>query len=276
MVSKSLISLLSCLCLLEVARAQGIQPDSEISFCDVNDAACNTASISFQVSTDSFNDDFIQMHKDSFECHTDSYKFKQFESVDSESEGLSGKWLNNEHTIVQKASSIVLSEDQNVFNVICELPNSDVHHSLHPELSRSSHNNPLAFNGVSISSFIVKLIANSSDSNYVSVKYLVLFDGKCRNCEQNDNRLKRSNSLLSVECKIKENTCENNGLCYLQGEVSHNMIGLDGKPVLNAFVCAPHISRRSLYMPCAKQNGGCKYESICNFNATTLQVSCMN
>lgn len=73
---------------------------------------------------------------------------------------------------------------------------------------------------------------------------------------------------------LKENTCENNGLCYLNGEVSHNMLDLDGKPVLNAFVCASNISQRGLYMPCAKENGGCKYEQICNFNATTLEVSC--
>lgn len=219
---------MSYICILIIVNAERIKRDSDVSFCDVNDATCNTASISFQIPTDSFDEDFIQLHKNSFECHIDSYKvtkikphpfkksfqfktfkiqkFKEYQNTDTELEGFTGKWINNEQTLTQKASSIVLNEDHNVLNVICELPFSDVYNSLHPELSRSSHNNPLAYSGVSISSFIVKLVANGSTDNadnYVSIKYFVLYDGKCRTCTQNMNRIKRSKPLLSVECKIK-------------------------------------------------------------------------
>ena len=81
----------------------------------------------------------------------------------------------------------------------------------------------------------------------------------------------------------KETACEYKGKCFEHKEI-YTAIGKGNSGDLeqdqpsdnatNVLVCNSAISRTSLYMPCAIDNGGCKPDETCLFDARTLAVSC--
>lgn len=164
------------------------------------------------------------------------------------------KWITSNKTQIASIS-----------NKVCKLPLSDVYHGLSPEIPRSIHNNPMAFKGVSVSAF--KLTLTNEDFS-TRIKYLIFYDGKCRTC--NESR----KIFNQIECNLKNDTCENMGLCYLNKEVHYLMRDIYDNPIENAFICIPSKSQYSLYMPCALNNGNCSSSKTCHFNATTLETNC--
>ena len=88
-----------------------------------------------------------------------------------------------------------------------------------------------------------------------SEKYLIYYDGKCKNCLISQSFYEPN--VTKLTCLLKENTCVADGKCYLNREKS-SVWRYTETPDMNMFVCRPEFSQTELYMPCAENNGGCK------------------
>ncbi len=187
----------------------------------------------------------------------------------------------------------------------CNLPKSDVEQSLSPTASdyKSIQSHPSYDAKTTVSAIHIKLNfmhieniniymnkykSNDNDKEDIgaqfatqnliqrsSEKFLIYYDGKCKNCFTKEPTFKphESNTLM---CSLNQNTCEVNGKCYKNKEI-HTLWNYDTDEVVpntNMFVCNTEFSQTQLYMPCLNNNGGCNSNQTCNFNAKNFQISC--
>lgn len=154
-------------------------------------------------------------------------------------------------------------------------------HSLDSFWSAQGH--PLHEGRTSVSGLLVEIMNSENSGTFAPQgKLLVHYNGACRFCRKPSQFSARTVDVLraqSVLCGYAENSCEHRGECMRDKEIYTPLYYAPEdemkKPTMNMFVCNAQYSRTRLYQPCTIQNGGCERGKVCQFNARTMQVSCL-